>query len=80
MAAFEWEFCLVMVEERRPPFGYVVTLGALCGALTELVGMRVFVTIPAIDGGLREVDIPHGQFHIRWLVAIRAAHGTMRSD
>jgi hypothetical protein len=42
--------------------------------------VRVVVTVTAIDGAFREVDMPHGYLHVRWLVAIRAVHSPMRPD
>lgn len=49
-------------------------------AFAKLIAVRVLVTIAAVYGGLREVDVLDRHFQVGWLVAIRTAHRSMRSD
>lgn len=56
-----------------------MTFRAIVGPRGELVGMRVLMTIAAIDGRFGEVNMPHAQLHRRRLVAVDTGYGAMCS-
>lgn len=79
VTAFERELRCLVVEEGRLPLVRAVASGTIGSSRTELIRMWVLVTIPAIDGGIRKIDVTHRQFQIRRLVAINACHRSMRA-
>ena len=77
MGTLERESRLFVIEKRGPPFVAVMAGGAVIGASTELVSMRVLVTLVARPGSTGEINMQHGQFHVRRLVAVGALDGAM---
>jgi hypothetical protein len=69
----------LVIEERRPPFVCVVATCAVVLAGAELMGMRVLMTIAALDRSFREIDPPHRELHIRRLVTLGARNRAMRT-
>ena len=80
MAALEGERGLFVIEERRLPFVAVVAGGTVAFLFGKLLAVRIFVALAACLRSLAEVDVQHGAFHVRRLVAIRALHGAVRAD
>lgn len=79
MAALQRKRRLLMVEQRGLPFVAVVAGLATVGARAKLVHVRIFVALAAGRGSTLELHMPHGQFHVRGLVAIGTNHGSMRA-
>lgn len=69
-----------MIEQGRLPLIAVVTSSAVIHPFSELIAVRIFVAIKAMDRCFREIDVLHGYFEIRRLVAICAADRSMRSN
>lgn len=80
VSAFQGERRLLVIEEGRLPSVAVVAGSAVVRLRIELPCMRVLVTLAAIFAGIAEVNMGHGQFHVRRLVALGACHGAMRAD
>lgn len=80
MSAFQGETSLFVIEERGAPLVRVVAGLALTGLCAELIGVRVFMTIAAMDGGFRELDVQHGPLQIGWPVAGRTLGRAMRAS
>lgn len=79
MSALQCEQSCVVVEERGTPLVRVVTRRAIAASGAELIRMWVFVTIAAIDGRFREVNMHHRALQIGRTVALGARHSAMRT-
>lgn len=80
MSTFEGKYGLVVIEQRGLPLVRVVASGTVCRPFAELIGMWVFMTIPAIDGRFRELYVRHSELKIRRAMALTACHCSMRSN
>lgn len=79
MPALQCKRGCVVVEERRPPLVRVVTCRAVAGPGAELIGMRILVTIAAIDGRFRKIYMHHRTLQIGRTMALGACHSAMRT-
>lgn len=70
---------LLVIEQRRLPFVWVMTFRALRAAGPELIRMRILVTITAIDRGFGEFHLAHRQFHLWRFMTVDTPHRAMRS-
>lgn len=80
MSTFQRETRLLVIEERGAPLVCVVASFALASLCAELIGVRVFMTIAAMDRGFRELDVQHGPLQIGWPVAGGTLGGAMRAS
>jgi len=71
---------LVVVEMRRLPLDRIMATCAVGSACSELVSMRVLMTIAAIDGGFREVHMPQIQLQIWRFMAVRTCNSAVCAD
>ena len=79
MTAFQRKACLLVVEQRWLPLMRVVAALALLRLRAELPGVRIFVAAIALRCRICEAHMEHRTFHIGRPVALRAAHGAVRS-
>lgn len=76
----QWEHRLVVVKERWLPFVRVVTSGAIICALTELIGMRIFMALAAAHRRAGELHMRNCQLEIRRAMTLRTGHGAVRPN
>lgn len=80
VCSFEREECLVMIEERRPPLGWIMTTRALLRPSAKLVGVRILVAISAADRSAGKVSVSKSDPRVGRAVALRARNGAVRTD
>lgn len=69
-----------MVEERRPPLGWIMTTRALLRPSAKLVGVRILVAISAADRSAGKVSVSKSDPRVRWAVTLCALDSAMCTE
>ena len=79
VAALERKRRLLVIEERWLPLVAVVATCAVVPTRAKLVRVRILVALAAGNRGRCELNVEHGKFHVRRLVAVGTSRGSMRA-
>jgi len=80
VASLERKRSFLVVKQGGLPLVAVMAPCAVVGAGAELVSMGVLMALAAGSGSSNELNVPHGEFHVRRLMAVSAGDGAMRTD